>query len=244
MNLRNPLIKSGLVTDRNVFMQVRDEILLRLIYRILRKSVAKDRVQVIITGNADNALFQLLAVNMPLVQFAYIGTGLEVENIFKNPPVLSNLSLYKNFEEAERRLTKKADLIVVQNLHTLPDDIGFLKWIQTFDIFSAETQVLITAASRKRKAKAEGGIYTAPMLTHYCNRAGFQIDACAYFLGSILPFKPFPGSHLTNGRKLKASILKLTKVLLKVDFGISLLLNQLGFRGRGWYTFAIGKKYS
>lgn len=243
MDLRNPLIKPGPVADRNIFIQVRDEIVLRLIYRNLLK-VKKDRAQVIVTGVLDLGLMEFLALNLPVVQFIYAGTGLEKKNLFQNAPVISNLSFYKSFEDADRRLAGQTDLVFVNNLHRLPDDIGFLKWLQTFDTVGPETLILVTAAAKKRKAGRRGGIYKVKMLTHYCNRAGLQINSSAYFLANFLPVKPFPGSRLQGEDKMKSLILKLAKFLLRLDFRISILLNHLNVRGRGWYTFAIGKKFT
>lgn len=252
MNLKESGInKAGTVLDESV-RSVLDFTLFNIIKSEVKKKYHTNNVSpnphILYISRNPSALVSRLVENYPngFINF------LDIESSsFTDKHYEGSFNVFSSLEQLSAKCPFPIDVIVVDNLlDMLNDDIGFLKWICTFDIVTEYTVVICHSPSHHLYFNSEdlniGRVrrYTERILIHHFNRAGLLVLKSGSILFSLVPeslfFKFFvkrPESHFPS--KVKFSFLL---GILLIDTFVVNLLKYFRIIIKGAFCYVIARK--
>lgn len=214
-------------------------------------------------GCGDTWFVEQLAKKYPGLNVAAIDILFTDEDLtnLRSKYAGSRISVFRNMEDAQAELKdQKAGMVLLMDvIEHVPDDIGFLKWLQTFACIDTETIFTITVPayqwlfSRHDVFLEHYRRYNNNLLIKNTNLAGLQPVKIGYFFFSLYLARiaAWAVEKITKNNKPTTGVVEwqgsesvtgIIKNILLLDFRITSFFSAIGIKIPGLSNFLLCKK--
>lgn len=261
MDLKESEISKGEGIGRHPWEDARKYVVTDLIRKLL-PGFSTTKKNVLDIGCGDTWLIENLSKEFPQTKFIAVDTAFDADLLLQYRQKLNpdKFEVYDNLETALEKKEEKVDLVLLLDvIEHIADDIGFLKWVLTFNRnIDHNTHFLISVPAFQSLFCSHDVFlghyrrYDNKLLKTNIERAGLKSVKVGYFFSSLLPARilqviiekisPDKKHDKGVGGWKKGALDKLLVAILKLDYNITSTLQALGIKLPGLSNYILCKK--